>query len=92
MNKVINLAEGGPISDVVVTNDTEQDLLLLSMGFRHLSTVGSLRLWACRLCNSNNALKDILLMNAGSHSEAVSLLTEKLLLAGETPNDSHRFY
>jgi hypothetical protein len=53
MNRIVNMAEGGPISDVAVTKNSDEDLILLSIGFRLVAEIGELRFWVCRMCNGD---------------------------------------
>jgi hypothetical protein len=71
MNKIVNMAEAGPISDFIVTDDQDKDVLMLNMGFRLVASSNGLRLWVCRMCNGDFVVEDVWLMEAPSESEAL---------------------
>ena len=89
MNKVVSMAEGGPISDFAVSDSSEKDLVLLSLGFRLITAWDDIRLWSCRMCNGDKVVDGVFLIPASSHGNAVEVIKEKKFVDNVTVD--HRF-
>jgi hypothetical protein len=87
MNKVVSMAEGGPISDFAVSDSSEKDLVLLSLGFRLITEWDDIRLWSCRMCNGDKVVDDVFLISAISHGDAVAEIKKTVI----NVTDDYRF-
>jgi hypothetical protein len=81
MNKIVNLAEGGPISDFAFTTSDESDIVLLNMGFRIAADVHGMKLWVCRMCNGSMVVTDVRLVNAVGHRQAIERVRDHITIA-----------
>jgi hypothetical protein len=65
MGKVISSYEGGPISDIGISDSKEIDLIYISIGYKLEATIeNKIKIWACRLCSGNMIISDIYMIIA----------------------------
>jgi hypothetical protein len=89
MNTLVNMAEGGPISDVAVTKTSDEDLIMLSIGFRLAAEIGELRFWVCRMCNGNLVVEKMWIFKAQTHTDAKDKMTH--YDPGNEINEDYKF-